>query len=150
MATTQAPVVTKAAAKILSTVAPEQIKGLSKEATEVLETSVDALNIKLYTVPELARELKMSVSYIYALIARDKPQVYSKHGKTHLYSSQYLESLRQRPHHARNRKVEILVKPHHQREEAPKGGLLHRMEELESQYTALKQQIDSLTALLGE
>jgi len=62
---------------------------------------------KLYTVEEIAEELGLSNSWVYATVARDKPEVAGTLGKKHLFSASYLETLRARGAKPRHRRLQI-------------------------------------------
>jgi len=67
---------------------------------------------KLYTTEEIATELGLSNSWVYATISRDKPEIAAMHGKRHLYSATYLETLRARGAKPRHRRVQVLNPVH--------------------------------------
>jgi len=67
---------------------------------------------KLYTVEEMAEELGLSNSWVYATVSRDKPEIAGTFGKRHLYSATYLETLRARGAKPRHRRVQVLNPVH--------------------------------------
>lgn len=66
-------------------------------ANNVLQTTA-----KLYAVEDIAKELNMSVSFVHAHVAKEKPQVMAKEGRRNFYSQAWVDSLKSKPLHKRN------------------------------------------------
>jgi len=79
-----------------SSVAPQDVK---QEATPT----------KLYRVEEIADAAEISLSYVYALIARNKPRVWARDGRSHLYGQDFLDSIKtMQPRRFRRQNVRVI------------------------------------------
>lgn len=91
---------------------------LFSKAEDTRQPSVQAVTVvpvsapipsQLYTAEQLAEKLDVSISYVYAQISKDKPQVHALHGKAFLYSSEYLQKLQSTPRRIRSRRVQPIA-----------------------------------------
>lgn len=87
-------------------------KGETQEAAQAAQNTETKENAsaptKLYRVEELANAANISLSYVYAKIAKAKPRVYAKDGKSFLYSQEFLDQLLAQPRQRRSSKVKII------------------------------------------
>ena len=123
--------------------------------TAVVPAQQPAMPAHLYRVEEIAEKLGTSVSYVYAMIVKDKPKVHATHCKAFLYSDEYLEHLMQRPRRmctprrlqvpqqfAAKQPETIVEKPVQSTipaHETHNKSLLERMSEMEQAIAMLKQ-----------
>jgi len=64
---------------------------------------------KLYRVEEIAAAAEISLSYVYALIARNKPRVYARDGRSHLFGQEFLDSIKSmQPRRFRRQSVKVI------------------------------------------
>ena len=113
--------------------------------------------IKLMSAEQMAESLGTSVSHLYAVISKQKPEVKAVEGKTRFYDSAFLEHLQTIPRRHRQRHVVRVASPVRnkvvQTGDAHKEPLLQRLERLESllqQQSELLEQANLRIAALHE
>lgn len=115
--------------------------------------------LQLFKVEEIAEAVGCSLSYVYLMISRLKPEPMAREGKSALYSEAFLKQMKELPRRKRNVNVRVLpqkqliteaktITPEaitvesvadKQQQEKKQGSLLERIDTLEKQMAELRQ-----------
>ena len=103
----------------------------------------------LYRVEEIAEEIGCSLSYVYLMIGKMKPQPMAKDGKSHLFSSDFVEELKSIPRRKRMAKVKVISQKHLVANEKPAETEV-KTEQKETKQISLLERIDTLETTVAE
>ena len=132
------------------------------QATKDMQDTVAAIKkaaqpTKLYTTEDLAKHTGMSISYIYAAIAKQKPQALAKEGHKLLYPQSFLDHLIALPSQPRIRRIKTIaprahvervvqVAPVQVQQQAP---LMQRLSHIEEQLETVTKALTTINKFLG-
>lgn len=103
----------------------------------------------LYRVEEIAEEIGCSLSYVYLMISKMKPQPMAKDGKSHLFSSDFVEELKSVPRRKRMAKVKVISQKHLVANVKPAETEV-KTEQKETKQISLLERIDTLETTVAE
>lgn len=143
--------ISKTAAKMIETTRNAMVKGQNGN----LQNTLADPQIKLWTAEEIAKYLGMSLSFVYAHISKEKPQVMLRDGRICYYSQEWVETLKSKPLHPRIMKAKVKRIPRKEAveqfatEQPNHGSLFWRLETTEKELVALKSAYEDLLKKLG-
>lgn len=137
------------ATNVLETTRKVFVKGRNVRE-EGLVKSLANPSIKLWTADEIARKLGMSLSFVYAHISKDQPEVVLKEGRVCYYRQEYVDQLSSKPLHPRMVKVRRISSKMNVEQPTMKAeGLFGRLESTEKELAELKSAYSKLIKMLG-
>ena len=140
------------AANVLETTRRVFVKARNVKEENLVKTLANPA-IKLWTAEEIAKKLGMSLSFVYAHISKDKPEVVLKEGRVCYYDQGYFDKLASKPLNPRMahvRRISARVQPEQAAQPVAKAeGLFGRLESTENELAELKRAYKDLIKMLG-
>ena len=139
------------AANVLETTRRVFVKARNVKEESLVKTLANPA-VKLWTAEEIAKKLGMSLSFVYAHISKDKPEVVLKEGRVCYYDQDYFDKIASKPLNPRVvhvRRIRARTQPEQAAQPVAKAeGLFGRLESTENELADLKRAYKDLIKML--